>query len=104
MPSPDTFLFLQIFQTLFRLDAIRNWIRGLSLLQQQEPLASLEVSNVPGQERQQHAMDLYFKLASSGGLSKCKHTAIWLAMFVVRADGCGLLHQGQSAMPSRPSR
>jgi hypothetical protein len=37
--------------------------------------------NVPGSERQQHSMDLYFKLASHGILPKSKHTATWLTMF-----------------------
>jgi hypothetical protein len=50
-------------------------------------------TNVPGPERQQHSMDLYFKLASHGVLPKSKHTDTWLNMFAMRADGYALLYE-----------
>jgi hypothetical protein len=40
------------------------------------------VATVPGPERKQHSMDLYFKLASLGVLPTNKYTLTWLSMFV----------------------
>jgi hypothetical protein len=45
-------------------------------------------------ERQQHSLDLYFKLASPGVLPGGNtHTFAWITMFGIQADGYGLLYQ-----------
>jgi hypothetical protein len=49
--------------------------------------------NVPGPERKQHSKDLYFKLASHGVLPQNKHTYAWIKIFLISADGYGLLYQ-----------
>jgi hypothetical protein len=56
-------------------------------------------TNVPGPERKQDSMKLYFKLASHGVLPKVVHSVTWLNMFAVCHER-PWLRTSLSVMPS----